>query len=60
MIRKYNNCPRCGGNLLPEQDENIRYLYCLQCGYRTELEREHRTNRHNTKGRRETLRSKIY
>ena len=59
MTHKHNNCPRCGGNLLPEQDENIRYLYCLQCGYRTESKRENKNNRHNMKGRRETLPSPI-
>jgi DNA-directed RNA polymerase subunit M/transcription elongation factor TFIIS len=59
MVGKQNICPRCGGNLLPDQYENDRYLYCLQCGYHAELKRENRNNRYNTKGRRETLPSPI-
>jgi ribosomal protein S27AE len=38
MTRKQNICPRCGGNLFLERDEYDQHLYCLQCGFRTELE----------------------
>lgn len=32
MIIFLKGCPRCGGDLFPDEDSEERY--CLQCGYR--------------------------
>jgi len=26
-------CPRCHGDLIPDEDGHVRYLCCLQCGH---------------------------
>ena len=59
MTAKQKDCPRCGGNLLLDQEEYDRYLCCLQCGYRIELTGENESNYQTTKGRWETLPSTI-
>ncbi len=59
MTAKQKDCPRCGGNLLFDQEEYDWYLYCLQCGYRIELKEESESNHDTTKGRWETLPSPI-
>jgi len=55
MTIKQKDCPRCGGNLLSDQEEYDWYLYCLQCSYRIDIKRENESNHHDTMGRRETL-----
>ena len=59
MIRKRNICPRCGGNLFLERDEYEQHLYCLQCGFRIEMERVTRANYRANEGGREILPSPI-
>jgi ribosomal protein S27AE len=55
MTHKQNICPRCGGNLFLERDEYEQYLYCLQCGFRTELEGVSRVDYRGNEGRWEML-----
>jgi len=59
MTRKQNICPRCGGNLFLERDEYDQYLYCLQCGFRTELEVISKARNESDEGKREILPSPI-
>ena len=59
MTRIQNICPRCGGNLFLERDEYDQHLYCLQCGFRTELEEINGANHKADEGRREILPSPI-
>ena len=30
---RFNNCPRCGGDIYIEKDKTGWYENCLQCGY---------------------------
>ena len=34
---KINSCPKCGGDVLVDEDEHGRYEECLQCGYLCDL-----------------------
>lgn len=35
---KLKSCPRCGGDILIDQDHHGWYEACLQCGYSSELQ----------------------
>ncbi len=34
---KIHGCPKCGGSLLVDKDENGWYEQCLQCAYMRDL-----------------------
>lgn len=33
-------CPKCGGIMLPREEDEKKYLVCMKCSYRMELEIE--------------------
>lgn len=37
MRWKLKNCPRCGGDIFVDSDNNIWYEQCLQCSYRRDM-----------------------
>lgn len=33
---KFRACPKCKGDMFPDEDEYNKYYTCLQCGWRSE------------------------
>ena len=38
MKWKFKSCPRCGGDVFMDKDQDGWYEQCLQCAYRHELQ----------------------
>ena len=37
VMWKLRSCPRCGGDIYIDEDWQVRYEQCLQCGYLNDM-----------------------
>ena len=60
IIWKFKSCPRCGGDIFVERDQDSWHEQCLQCGYLHDILSKAKVNQRGEKeGKKELSRQRV-